>query len=86
MNSTNFHGKIDLHFVGLDLIGNKPLEVNALNPGGITNINRLNRKKLEKKVLDYAERLVTWHHMKHSELELRLSRVVETRQHLDGTH
>ena len=75
-----------LHFVGLDLIGNKLLEVNVLNPGGITNINRLNRKKLEKKVLDYVERLVAERHAKHSELELRLSRLAELRQHLDGAH
>ena len=75
-----------LHFVGLDLIGNKLLEVNVLNPGGITNINRLNRKKLEKKVLDYVERLVPERHAKHSELELRLSRLAELRQHLDGAH
>ena len=75
-----------LHFVGLDLIGNKLLEVNVLNPGGITNSNRLNRKKLEKKVLDYVERLVAERHAKHSELELRLSRLAELRQHLDGAH
>ena len=75
-----------LHFVGLDLIGNKLLEVNVLNPGGITNINRLNRKKLEKKVLDYVERLVAERHAKHSELELRLSPLAELRQHLDGAH
>jgi glutathione synthase len=75
-----------LHFVGLDLIGNKLLEVNVLNPGGITNINRLNRKKLEKNVLDYVERLVAERHAKHSELEIRLSRLAELRQHLDGAH
>ncbi len=73
-----------LHFVGLDLIGNKLLEVNVLNPGGITNINRLSRKRLEKKVIDYVERLVSERHAKQSELELRLSRLAELRQHLDA--
>ena len=32
-----------LYFVGLDMIGDKILEVNVLNPGGITNINKLEK-------------------------------------------
>ncbi len=72
-----------LHFVGLDLIGNKLLEVNVLNPGGITNINRLNRLKLERKVIDYVEQMVDARHAKRSELELRLTQISELRRQLD---
>ena len=71
-----------LHFVGLDLIGNKLLEVNVLNPGGITNINRLNRLKLERKVIDYVEQMVDARHAKRSELELRLTQISELRRQL----
>jgi Prokaryotic glutathione synthetase, ATP-grasp domain. len=72
-----------LHFVGLDLIGNKLLEVTVLNPGGITNINRLNRLKLERKVIDYVEQMVGTRHAKRSELELRLTQISELRRQLD---
>ncbi|PVZ65641.1 glutathione synthetase [Pelagibaculum spongiae] len=44
-----------LHFVGLDLIGDKLIEVNVMSPGGITRINRLNRCKLQKQVMDFIE-------------------------------
>ena len=75
-----------LHFVGLDLIGNKLLEVNVLNPGGITNINRLKRVKLQRKVIDYVERLVEQRHAKRSELEIRLTRMNELREQADRAH
>ncbi|NBS12409.1 MAG: glutathione synthetase [Gammaproteobacteria bacterium] len=75
-----------LHFVGLDLIGNKLLEVNVLNPGGITNINRLKRVKLQRKVIDYVERLVEQRHAKRSELEIRLTRMNELREQADIAH
>jgi len=71
-----------LHFVELDLIGNKLLEVTVLNPGGITNINRLNRLKLERKVIDYVEQMVG-PPTKRSELELRLTQISELRRQLD---
>jgi len=44
-----------LYFVGLDLIGDKILEVNVLNPGGISNINRLEKKRLHQPVIDFIE-------------------------------
>ncbi|MFT4553524.1 MAG: glutathione synthase [Chlamydiales bacterium] len=44
-----------IYFAGLDLIKGKLLEVNVLSPGGITRINRFNRCKLQRKVLDYIE-------------------------------
>jgi glutathione synthase len=47
-----------LYFVGVDLIGGKLIEVNVLSPGGIVNINRLNRVRLQTRVIDWAERMV----------------------------
>ncbi len=47
-----------LYFVGLDVIGNKLIEVNVLSPGGITRINRLNRTRLQRPVVDFVENIV----------------------------
>jgi len=47
-----------LYFAGLDVIGGKLIEVNVLSPGGIARINRLNRTKLQKKVIDFVENVV----------------------------
>ncbi len=47
-----------LYFVGIDIIGDKLVEVNCLSPGGIPRINRLNKAKLEKKVIDFVEQKV----------------------------
>ncbi|WP_027856904.1 glutathione synthase [Marinobacterium jannaschii] len=47
-----------LFFVGLDVINGKLIEVNVLSPGGITRINRLNRTKLQTKVIDFIENVV----------------------------
>jgi len=47
--------KDGLYFVGIDVINGKLLEVNVLSPGGIVRINRLDRVRLEKKVLDFVE-------------------------------
>lgn len=44
-----------IFFAGLDLIQEKLIEVNVLSPGGITRINRFNRTKLQRKILDYLE-------------------------------
>ncbi len=48
-----------LYFVGLDVINGKLIEVNVLSPGGISRINRLNRTKLQKPVLDFVENVVS---------------------------
>lgn len=48
-----------LYFVGLDVIGGKLIEANVLSPGGITRINKLNRVKLQKNVLDFIEHVVS---------------------------
>ncbi len=47
-----------LFFVGLDVIGGKLIEVNVLSPGGIVRINRLNRTKLQVKVIDFVESVI----------------------------
>lgn len=47
-----------LYFVGLDVINGKLIEVNVLSPGGITRINKLNRVKLQEKVIDFVEDIV----------------------------
>jgi len=47
-----------LFFVGIDLIGDKLVEVNCVSPGGIPRINRLNGAKLEIKVIDFIEQKV----------------------------
>jgi glutathione synthase len=44
-----------LFFVGLDLIGGKLIEVNVLSPGGIVNINKLNKVRLQEQVIDYCD-------------------------------
>lgn len=47
-----------LYLVGLDVINGKLIEVNVLSPGGITRINRLNRVKLQKQVIDFVQNVV----------------------------
>ncbi len=50
--------KDGLHFVGIDIINGKLIEINVLSPGGIVNINRLNKTKLQKLVVDFIEEKV----------------------------
>lgn len=45
-----------LYFVGVDIIGDKLIEVNCVSPGGIPRINRLNGVRLEVQVIDFVER------------------------------
>jgi glutathione synthase len=45
-----------LWFVGLDVIGNYLTEVNVTSPAGIPEINRLDKTRLEKRVVDFMER------------------------------
>ena len=47
-----------LYFVGIDIIGDKLVEVNCVSPGGIPRINRFNKVKLEEKVIDFIEKKV----------------------------
>ncbi len=47
-----------LFFVGVDVIGDKMVEINCLSPGGIPRINRLDNVRLEAKVIDFIEQKV----------------------------
>jgi len=69
-----------LYFVGVDMIGDKILEVNVLNPGGITNINKLDKKKLHIPVVDFIEDKVHEKEEKRAELEYLLKRLSDFRQ------
>lgn len=48
-----------LFFVGVDVIGDKMVEINCVSPGGIPRINRLNQVKLEAEVIDFIEEKVS---------------------------
>lgn len=69
-----------LYFVGVDMIGDKILEVNVLNPGGISNINKLDKSKLQIQVVDFIEEKVHEKQEKHAELEYLLKRLSDLRQ------
>lgn len=69
-----------IFFAGLDMIGDKILEVNVLNPGGITNINRLSKLKLHQNVVDFFEEKVHEKVEKRAELEYLLKRLNELRE------
>jgi glutathione synthase len=47
-----------LHFVGIDIIGERLVEINCVSPGGIPRINRLNGVRLERQVIDFIEEKV----------------------------
>ena len=44
-----------IYFAGLDIIAGKLIEVNVQSPGGIVNINKLNKVKLQKNIIDFVE-------------------------------
>lgn len=44
-----------LYFVGIDVVAGKLVGINCVSPGGIPHINRLNKVKLERKVIDFIE-------------------------------
>lgn len=47
--------KDGLYFVGIDIIGDKLIEVNCVSPGGIPRINMFDDVRLESKVVDFIE-------------------------------
>ena len=47
-----------IYYAGLDLIGGKLIEVNVMSPGTITDINKLNNTKIQRKIVDYLELVV----------------------------
>lgn len=47
-----------IYFAGVDIIGEKVVEVNVTSPAGIPEINKLNQTHLEEKVIDWVEEKV----------------------------
>lgn len=47
-----------LHFVGIDIIGDKLVEINVVSPGGIPRVNQLAGLRLETQVIDFVEQQV----------------------------
>ena len=47
-----------LFFAGIDVINGKLIEVNVMSPGGIARINRLNKVRLQEKVIDFIENII----------------------------
>jgi glutathione synthase len=55
-----------LFFVGIDIIGDKLVEINCISPGGIPRINQLNQAKMEIQVVDFIEeKSIAPRHSKH---------------------
>jgi glutathione synthase len=48
-----------LYFVGIDIIGDKLVEINCISPGGIPRINRFNNQKLEIAVVNFIEEKIS---------------------------
>jgi len=48
-----------IYFAGLDIISGKLIEINVLSPGTITDINKLYNVKIQTKVIDYLEEMVS---------------------------
>jgi len=47
-----------IYFAGVDVIGEKIVEINVTSPAGIPEINKLNKVNLEKVVIDWLERKI----------------------------
>jgi len=55
---SNFLISNGLHFIGLDVIGNKITEINITCPTGVVHINNLNNIVLEREIISYFCKLV----------------------------
>jgi len=73
-----------LHFVGVDIIGGKLIEINVLNPGGIVNINRLAKAKLQRDFWDYVEERAAEKDRLITEKQVAVSRKLESRREVQG--
>lgn len=51
--------KDGLYFVGIDIIGDKLVEINCISPGGIPRINHYSNQKLEMKMVDFIEEKIS---------------------------
>ena len=50
--------KLGLNFVGIDIIGDRLIEVNVTSPTCLQEMNSIYRLNLERKVIDFAESLI----------------------------
>ena len=50
--------KDGLFFVGIDVINGKLIEVNVMSPGGVVPVNKMNKTKVQRKVVDFIEEKV----------------------------
>lgn len=50
--------KLGLYFVGIDILGDYLIEVNVTSPTCLQEMNALYKKRLEEKVIDFAEKLI----------------------------
>lgn len=50
--------KDGLYFVGIDVINGMLVEVNVMSPGGIVQINKASKVKIQAKIIDYFENVV----------------------------
>ena len=51
--------KDGIYFAGLDVINGKLVEVNVMSPGGIAEMNKLYKIKVQEKIVDYLEQVVS---------------------------
>lgn len=68
-----------LFFAGLDMIGDKVLEINVLNPSGNTNLDKFFRTKVQKQIVDFLEEKVNEKMEKRAELEYLLQKLNDLR-------
>lgn len=69
-----------IYYAGLDIINGKLIEVNVMSPGTITDINRLNKVKIQEKIIKYLETVVQQRN-KH-QLEFRPEKLIDD-EHLN---
>jgi glutathione synthase len=68
-----------IYFAGLDMIGDKILEINVLNPSGNTNLEKFFKVKVQKQIVDFLEEKVSEKLEKHAELEYLLQKLSDLR-------
>lgn len=64
-----------IYFAGLDLIGDKILEINVLNPSGNTNLEGFFKVKIQKQIVDFLEEKVSEQLEKQAELGYLLQKL-----------
>ena len=73
-----------LFLVGADLINEKLIEINVLSPGGIVNINRLNKVKLQRTILSVIEAKIHESDRLIHEKQMAITRKLSSRKEVLG--